>query len=197
MDTLGDRLSRQFFARNTVTVARNLLGKLLASRLTGTLQAGRIVEVEAYRSADDPASHAYRGPTPRSKIMFAKPGVAYVYFTYGNHYCLNVTTEPVGRAGAVLIRALEPKLGLKQMMRRRKTRNPDNLTNGPGKLTRALGITDKQNGMDLTTSNQFSILDPKRQSIFETVSRTRIGIRSGIEKKWRFYIRDSPYVSRL
>jgi len=156
---------------------------------------GKIVEVEAYRGSDDPASHAYRGLTPRNALMFGEAGHAYVYFTYGNHYCLNVTTEKSGVPGAVLIRALEPLEG-QSVMRTLRPRVPDlELLNGPGKLTKAFGIDRKLNGHDMTKPGALFITGfPCRP--FKTIETTRVGIRVGREKLWRFCIGGSRYISK-
>jgi DNA-3-methyladenine glycosylase len=135
------RLVRPFFARDPVTLARDLLGRVLFYRTTEGLLAGRIVETEAYTGGDDPASHAFRGRTTRNAVMFGPAGHAYVYFTYGMHYCLNVTAEASGTAGAVLLRALEPLAG-DEIMRARGDRGPARrLLSGPGKIGRAFGLT--------------------------------------------------------
>lgn len=157
---------------------------------------GRIVEVEAYRGSDDPASHAYRGVTQRNRLMFGKGGFAYVYFTYGKHYCFNVVTERQSVPGAVLIRALEPIMGIETMKRNRRTLKVLNLTNGPGKLTEAMSITGEQNGLDLTRSKELFICKPKEKEKFKVVSTKRIGIRVGVDKPWRFYIKNNRFVSR-
>ncbi len=189
------RLGRRFYERNTLEVAPQLLGKLLVRRVDGWELVGRIVEVEAYRGRDDPASHASRGMTPRNQVMFREGGLAYVYFTYGNHYLFNVTTEPRGRPGAVLVRALEPIAGVEYMMRNRGTRDPRLLTSGPGRLTKALKIDKRLNGIDLTTSNELFIADDGY--VVERVARSpRIGVSGGTRRKWRFYVEGNPYVSR-
>jgi DNA-3-methyladenine glycosylase len=189
-------LPRSFYDKGTVTVARKLLGKRLV-RVRGRVELiGRIVEVEAYRGRDDPASHAYRGKTPRNTPMFGEPGHAYIYFTYGNHYCLNVTTQRPGVAGAVLIRAVEPLNGL-SLMRRLRPGVPDlQLTNGPGKLTKAFAIDKSLNEIDLTKLGHLFIGQPKSESMFVIERSPRIGITLGNERLWRFYIKFNPYVSR-
>ncbi|MCD6477655.1 MAG: DNA-3-methyladenine glycosylase [Candidatus Aenigmarchaeota archaeon] len=186
------KLSRRFFSRRTDLVARDLLGCILVRRIGNKKLSGKIVETEAYFGEDDPASHAYRGVTPRNKIMFGRPGFTYVYFVYGNHHCLNFTTEKVGKAGAVLIRALEPLEGTDVMMKNRGIKEIRNLTNGPGKLTKALGITREQNGLDLTGDILYVLKGEKPKEIVQT---TRIGIKDGKEMKLRFYIKDNKFVS--
>jgi DNA-3-methyladenine glycosylase len=189
-------LPRSFYTRDTLTVARELLAKHLV-RLVGESElVGRIVEVEAYGGADDPASHAYRGVTPRNRLMFGKGGFAYVYFTYGKHYCVNVTTERKGVAGAVLIRALEPISGIEIMQKNRGIKRVRDLTNGPGKLTEAIGVTKRQNGLDLTKGGELFICRPQTEEDFEVASARRVGIRVGAEKPWRLYIKSNKFVSR-
>ncbi len=188
-------LSKNFYARETVTVARDILGKLLV-RIRGNAQmSGRIVEVEAYRGSDDPASHAFRGPTPRNTQMFGDPGHAYIYFTYGNHYCLNATTHATGVPGAVLIRAIEPVEGVSIMKRLRPKVPALSLTNGPGKLTKALAIGKSLNGIDMTRFGPLFISDSKPESL-KIERSARIGISSGRDRLWRFYISGNEYVSR-
>jgi len=190
-------LPPSFYDKGTVAVARSLLGKRLV-RVRGRAKLfGRIVEVEAYRGRDDPASHAYHGRTPRNKPMFGDSGHAYIYFTYGNHYCLNVTTQRPGVAGAVLIRAVEPLIGL-SLMRQLRPAVPDlQLTNGPGKLTKAFAINKSLNEMDLTRPGPLYIGEPHEESSFVVGRSPRIGITSGKERLWRFYIKSNPYVSRV
>lgn len=188
------RLSRSFFENETPTVARQLLGKSLVRMIGAERLSGMIVEVEAYRGSDDPASHAYRGKTARNEVMFGAAGHSYVYFTYGAHYCLNVTTEAVGNPGAVLIRALEPIRGIKLMMKNRGIDDVTNITNGPGKLTQALKIDGSLNGEDLVTSKVLYLTEGV-ESLAVKVSR-RIGISRGVERKWRFYADDNPFVSK-
>ncbi len=186
-------LPRGFFARGTLQVARDLLGHLLVHETPEGRVAGRIVEVEAYRGPRDPASHAYRR-TPRSAIMWGPPGVAYVYFSYGNHYCVNVVTEPAGRAGAVLLRALEPVEGIQLMRRRRGTDDWRLLASGPGRLTQAMGITSAHNGADLTRPPLY--LARGRSGPVPVARSPRIGIRVATDRLWRYYIPGHPCVSR-
>ncbi len=169
---MADRLSRDFFNRPTLIVAQELLGKLLIFQNS----AGLITETEAYIGQDDPASHAYRGITKRTQVMFGPPGFSYVYFIYGMYNCLNFVTEEDGVAGAVLIRGLllvEPA--------------PFHL-NGPGKLCKHLGITREHNALDITESDFFYIKDAPFTPEFETTPR--IGISRGQEKLWRFVVRE-------
>ncbi len=187
---------RRFYERDVVKVARELLGKLLVREIEGKLLIGKIVEVEAYRGKDDPASHAYRGRTERNKVMFGKPGFAYVYLAYGVNWCLNVTAEPEGEPAAVLIRAVEPLEGLEEMMANRGVRNVRNLTNGPGKLTKAFKINGSFNGWDMTKGELLYIAYPVREENFQIGVSARIGIKVGLDKPWRFFIKGSPFVSR-
>ena len=188
-------LRSQFFARDTVEVAVGLLGKYLVRLQDHHRMVGWIVEVEAYRGRDDPASHAFRGLTPRNAPMFGEPGHAYVYFTYGNHYCLNVTTQSEGLPGAVLIRGVEPVEGL-EIMRRLRGNVPDSeLTNGPGKLTKAFAIDKSQNKLDITKRGQL-FFTSREDDDFEIWSSTRIGIRSGLDRLWRFYVKGNPFVTK-
>ena len=186
-----------FFARGTVEVAPDVLGKYLVRARDGRRRLiVRIVEVEAYRGRDDPASHAYRGPTPRNAPMFGDPGHAYVYFTYGNHFMLNITTQKAGTPGAVLIRGVQPVEGV-EIMRQLRPRVPDSeLTNGPGKLTKALDIDKRLNGLDMTRTGPLFIVDGAGPSL-EIWRSTRVGIgQAGLDRLWRFYIKDNPYVTK-
>jgi DNA-3-methyladenine glycosylase len=189
-------LPRRFYTRNTLTVAEKLLGKHLVRYTRGSEMVGRIVEVEAYGGSGDPGSHACRGMTPRNQLMFRKGGFAYVYFVYGKHYCFNVVTEKQNVPGAVLIRALEPIKGIEPMKKNRRARNVLNLTNGPGKLAEAMNITGKQNGLDLTKSKELFICKPEEKERFEVVSTKRIGIKVGVDKPWRLYIKNNMFISR-
>jgi DNA-3-methyladenine glycosylase len=188
-------LPREFFARDTVKVANDILGKQLVRVKGRARMTGRIVEAEAYRGSDDPASHAFRGLTPRNAPMFGEPGHAYVYFTYGNHYCLNVTTQASGTPGAVLIRAIEPLKGLSVMRALRPNVPELALTNGPGKLTKALGIDKALNEVDMTRPGPLFIVDVEIAG-FEIARSARIGIGEGQDRLWRFYISGNRYLSR-
>lgn len=188
-------LPRDFYARDTVKVAKGLLGKNLVRVRSKNRMEGRIVEVEAYRGLDDPASHAFRGPTPRSAPMFGEPGHAYIYFTYGNHYCLNITTQEVGTPGAVLIRAIQPLEGLREMRRLRPNVLDSNLTNGPGKLTKALGIAKSLNEIDMTKRGELFVTESD-ETAFDVAKSARVGISQGRDRLWRFYVAGSSYVSK-
>lgn len=198
-------LPRQFYDRDPRRVARDLLGKVLVRRQGRRLLAGRIVEVEAYLGQNDPAAHAAAGPTARNLVLFGPPGHAYVYFIYGNHYCLNVSCLPEGRAGCVLIRALEPLAGLEQMFRARglplparelRTTDLRLLTTGPGRLTEALGITrPRDNAKDLTRFSDLTILEDGFRVRRVTLT-PRTGITKAAEEKLRYVIAENPFVSR-
>lgn len=184
----GDRLARAFYARAAATVARALLGQRLVRVLDGRRLGGLICETEAYGGPDDAASHAFRR-TPRSAIMYGPPGFAYVYFIYGMHHCLNAVTEPDGCPGAVLIRGILPQEGLELMRPRRPGIADRRLTDGPGKLCRALQITAALNGVDLTESAELFIESGDGANEHEIVATPRIGVRGDRETRgrlWRF-----------
>jgi DNA-3-methyladenine glycosylase len=174
------RLNRSFYARDPVTLARDLLGRILFYRTPAGLLAGRLVEVEAYTGQQDPASHAFRGLTNRNAVMFGPAGFAYVYFTYGMHHCLNVTAQEPGRAGAVLIRALEPLRGI-ELMRAHGDSGPQaRLLSGPGKIGRAFGLTLRDNGRDLTRG-PLGIAAGTPLSDDEVLVGPRVGITRAVE----------------
>lgn len=189
-------LPRTFYEKNTVRVAKELLGKVLVRRLGSMRLEGIIVETEAYRGHDDAGSHAYRGQTKRNQVMFGEPGHAYVYFTYGMHYCLNVTTEPIGQPGAVLVRAVQPIRGVSEMMSLRGTQHVEDLTNGPAKLTQAFAVTKTLNGHDLTSGRKLYIAELSSPEPCSLASGTRIGIKAGAEKPWRFFAKGNSFVSK-
>jgi DNA-3-methyladenine glycosylase len=185
-------LERSFYARPTVEVARALLGKTLVHGAA----AGRIVETEAYLGGEDLAAHASRGVTPRTRVIFGPPGHAYVYLIYGMYECLNVVAEPEGVPGCVLIRALEPAAGVAAMRRRRPgVRSVHRLADGPGKLTRAMDITRKHNGCDLTRGPVL-ICDAGAPARFEIGVSPRVGVRHCADWPLRFFVAGSPFVSR-
>jgi DNA-3-methyladenine glycosylase len=188
------RVGRRFYARYTPTVARELLGCRLVRIVDGRRISGIIVETEAYRGSRDPASHAFRGRTPRNEVMFGPPGHAYVYFTMGAHFCLNITTETGGNPAAVLIRALEPGEGIAVMKNNRKLDEITRLASGPGNLTRSLQIDRSLNGEDVVRSRRLFLEDGPR--IGKVGISSRVGITTGTSFKWRFFAEDSPFVSR-
>ena len=181
-------LERDFFQRDTAIVARELLGKILVRKMPQGLTSGIIIETEAYYGTGDPASHAFRGATPRSRIMFGKPGVAYVYLCYGVYWLLNVVTEKEGTPGAVLIRGLKPLEGKEIMRQRRKIPGSRDLVNGPGKLTIAMGIDGTQNGSNMTSPDTRLYISGKNTAIneFDIESTSRIGIKDGKDRLLRF-----------
>ncbi len=187
-------LTTSFYRQPTGVVARKLLGKYLIRSLDGAVLVGRIVETEGYYYRGDPACHALRGMTKRNEVMFGQCGHAYVYFTYGNHYLLNVVTGKVGRGEAVLIRALEPIEGLDVMCQRRGREKELDLTTGPGKLTEALAIDLSLNGSDLRSS-ELMIARKERQQNFTVGRSARIGISNGKDLLERYYIAGNRYVS--
>jgi DNA-3-methyladenine glycosylase len=176
------RLPRSFYARPTVEVARDLLGKVVRHGPA----CARIVETEAYLGVGDAAAHSARGPTPRTRVIFGPAGHAYVYLIYGMHYCLNIVAEPEGVAGCVLIRAVEP-IGA--------VAGAALSSNGPGKLTRALGITLEHYGVDLTRG-PITLHEPTDKELFEIGISPRIGISQAAELPLRFFIRGNRFVSR-
>jgi DNA-3-methyladenine glycosylase len=188
-------LARSFYDQDTVDVAKDLLGKILVRKIDGNIISGIITETEAYRYKDDPASHTYGGMTERNKAMFGQVGRAYVYFTYGMHYCVNaVARSPDYDAGAVLIRSLVPKKGTDFMSRQRKTRDISNLTNGPAKLTQALKITKKEYGEDLTKRSSLYVIDGLEVKKSQILSGPRIGIKKANDKMWNFKIAKNVFL---
>jgi len=182
------RLRRAFFGRSVHEVAPELIGATLLFDGVG----GMIVEVEAYHHTD-PAAHSYRGPTPRNAVMFGPPGVAYVYRSYGIHWCLNFVCEQEGSASAVLIRALQPAAGLSAMRRRRGLAEERALCSGPGKLAEALRVTGKHNGLPLDRA-PFELRARERKR--EIVVGPRIGISKALEHPWRYGLKGSPFLSK-
>ena len=183
-----ETVPRTFYERDTVKVARDLLGKNLIRTIGKQTISGIITETEAYRYSDDPSSHAYRGLTERNKAMFGQVGRAYVYFTYGMYFCFNVVARNHNfAAGAVLIRGLSPEKGIGIMKKNRKTNKISNLANGPAKLTLALDINKKQYGVDLAKKTELYITSglDKKKKIFAS---ERIGIKNGVDKLWNFKI---------
>ena len=182
------RLTKAFFNRSVHEVAPDLIGTTLLFGDVG----GRLVEVEAYHHTD-PAAHSFHGPTPRNVVMFGPPGYAYVYRSYGIHWCLNFVCEPKGSAAAVLIRAVEPTVGLARMRRRRGLSDVRLLCSGPGRVCQALGITRADNGHALDEP-PFELL--ARSGEVEIVAGPRIGITKAAEKPWRYGLKDSRFLSK-
>jgi DNA-3-methyladenine glycosylase len=189
------RLGPSFFRRNALEVARGLLGRRLVVDLPDGRRSGLIVEVEAYRGRHDPASHACRGPTPRSEIMFGPPGRVYVYLSYGMHACMNLVAEPAGGAAAVLLRALAPIEGLERMRARRPDTPDHRLLCGPGCLTRGLDVDLGFNGADLATGPLWVDAARPRRVGYPIVAGPRIGIRRAVRRPWRFVLGGHPSIS--
>ncbi|MFZ3171672.1 MAG: DNA-3-methyladenine glycosylase [Carboxydocellales bacterium] len=201
---LLELLSHSFYARSAVIVAKDLLGCYIVHDCPqGGRTMGRVIETEAYLSQDDPACHAARGMTTRNKVMFGPSGKAYIYFTYGMHYCFNVVTAGEGIPEAVLIRALEPLEGLEQMANHRGKSKPKEFCSGPAKLVQAMGIKLEENASDLVTgpirfyrkSEAFGEGLEELEEL-EVVTTSRIGISAGENLPLRFYIAGSPWISR-
>jgi len=203
-------LHRDFFARDPRRVARDLIGKVLVRRgenpaVKGALLAGRIVEVEAYLGENDPAAHAAAGNTNRTSVLFGPPGHAYVYFIYGNHHCLNVSCQREGKAGCVLLRALEPLVGLEEMahargMVVRGPRDMPKLTSGPGRLAEAFGITrSRDNGCDLTSSDSSLWIgddgSPRERIRIRIGVTPRIGITKAADQPLRYLLAGNAFIS--
>jgi DNA-3-methyladenine glycosylase len=187
------RIRRSELPEDTVKLARFLIGKVVVHDLPAGRVSGRIVETEAYPPGD-PAGHHFRGPTPRIKSMYLAPGHVYVFFNYGNHFMLNVVSEPPETAAAILIRALEPLEGIEIMQRRRKTTQLLDLTRGPGRLAQALQIDRRHDGVDLCTDEKLWLgeVDRPTRLIGKSV---RIGITRAADKLLRFFERGNPFVS--
>ena len=189
-------VDRSFYRRPTLKVAPDLLGKVIVHKLDGHVLAARIVETEAYLGSGDRAAHSARGLTKSTQVIFGPPGRAYVYLCYGMYECMNLVAEPDGQAGCVLIRAVEPLLGMEEIQRRRpKAKRPRDLASGPGKLTQALGVTRERNGVDVTRG-ELTVRAMRRPEPFEIVTTTRIGISVSQDLPYRFYIKDNEHVSK-
>ena len=195
------KLPREFYVRDTLTVARELLGKIFVRRLNGKILAGRIVETEAYIAGEDESAHSSRGKTKRNATMFEEGGKLYVYFTYGMYHCANVVTEKEGKGDAVLLRAIEPLAGIETFALNRfgKTeiteKEKRNLLSGPGKICMAYALTKKEDGTDLSGDEIF-ILDAPILNENKIVKTTRVGISKSKDLPWRFYEKENVYVSR-
>ena len=180
-----------FYVRSTVKVARDLLGQILTHETEKGIAAGKIVEVEAYLPKNDPGATRLPGKTPRNAVLFGPPGFSYVYFCYGNHYLFNVVTEREGTPGGILIRALEPVKGM-ELMAQRRNQTGLGLSNGPGKLTQALGISRRHNQIPVWKRPLSIQAAPRKETVGVT---TRIGITEGWELPLRFYLKENPYLS--
>ena len=192
-------MNHSFFRQDTVELARKLLGCLLVHRTPDGVAGGMIVETEAYIGAIDKACHAYRNRSERTEIMYHDGGYAYVYFIYGMHHCFNVVTGPEGEGNAVLIRALEPVIGLELMQRRRNTKTLQNLCSGPGKVCLALDITKNEYGLDLCNADSpLHLIQYRHIPDAKIVASPRINVAYAEEAAawpWRFYVKENPYVS--
>jgi DNA-3-methyladenine glycosylase len=194
-------LDRAFFSRDPRRVARELLGKVVVRQHSGALLTARIVEVEAYLGEQDPAAHSAAGNTARTAVLFGPPGLAYVYFIYGNHYCLNVSCEPEGQAGSVLVRALEPLSGVEEMAKARgiEIHSPKDLlrlTSGPGRLAQAFSITRvRDNGCDLTSGDSNLWIGEDGYRARGIRLTPRIGITKAAEKALRYLLVGNVFVS--
>ncbi len=188
-------LPQEYFLGDTVTIARDLLGKIFVKiEADGLTMAGRIVETEAYIPHGDLANHSARGKTPRNAPMHENGGIIYVYIIYGIHHCLNFVTESEGKGAAVLIRAIEPISGIDRMQQRRKTTKLTNLCSGPGKLAQAYAIT-KADNLKVLGQSEFGVYAPIQKNKYKIVDTTRIGIRESKDLEYRFYIKGSKCVS--
>lgn len=196
----GKTLQRDFYTRPPEIVAREIIGKHIVRILNdGRIMIARIVEAEGYRGQEDPASHAFRGPTARNYPMFGPPGHAYVYFIYGMHWMFNISAHPPGVPGAILIRAVEPTLGIEWMIERRGTRRIIDLTNGPGKLAQALEIDGTLNDLDLCQHGPLYLTEGKLRATERVLNGPRIrvpGDAAARRRPWRFWIEGNPYVSK-
>jgi DNA-3-methyladenine glycosylase len=195
------KLPRKFYTRDVLTVAKELLGKIIVKKEKGLILSGVIVEVEAYDGEIDEAAHTFIGKTKRNEIMFGEGGFFYVYFTYGAHYCCNVVTGTEGKGTAVLIRAVEPLEGIETMIKNRFGRELKsekerfNLTSGPGKVCQAFSVTKQHYGIDLTGDEIF-ILNNNKLNENEIGVSQRIGIKKSVHLQWRFFIKNNNYISR-
>jgi len=195
MDMSGKVVPREFYERDPAEVARELLGKILVRKLDNVSLKGMIVETEAYYGQDDPASRAYKGRKKFNELMFKDVGKTFIYMVHGN-WLLNIVAHPRDGVGAVLIRAVEPLEGVEIMMRNRGVRSIYSLTNGPGKLTKALAITKDLNGIDVTDRVSKLKIIETIQYEFEVQHSYRIGVKKDLPIKLRFFIKGNKFVSR-
>ena len=194
-------LPQAFYDRDPRRVSRALLGKVLVRRERGNVLAGRIVETEAYLDGD-PAAHSYAGRTARNDVLFGPPGRCYVYFIYGNHYCLNVSCLPDGTPGAVLFRALEPLAGIARMASARgvaveRSKDLRNLTSGPGRMAQAFGVTrERDNGKDFFDKKSGLFIADDGYRVRKILATPRIGITKAADLPWRYLVHGNQFVSR-
>lgn len=195
------KLKKDFYTGDVNTVAKNLLGKIFVHNIGIKKLSGIIVEVEAYDGSVDKAAHTYIGKTKRNEIMFEEGGFLYVYFTYGAHFCSNIVTGKKNEGTAVLLRGIEPLEGIEIMAKNRfgfsvlPPKKKLNLTNGPGKICQAFQINNSHYGTNLT-KDEIYLLDNKKIKDTDIVVTTRIGIKKSIDLPWRYYLKDSSYVSK-
>jgi DNA-3-methyladenine glycosylase len=189
------KLPKEFYLRSAVITAKELIGKYIFRKAGKIILSGIIVETEAYTGRTDPAAHSYNGKTPRNAVMFEEGGAAYVYFTYGNHFCFNAVTCKKNTPSAVLIRGVEPVSGIEVMKKNRGTDEIFNLINGPGKLTKAFGIDRNLNGASLLGDEIYIAELIGENKIYHILKSKRIGITKNIDKLYRFYVKDNPFVS--
>lgn len=195
------KLGKDFYTRDVLSVANELLGKVIVKIDRGNMFSGRIVEVEAYDGSIDQAAHTYIGKTKRNEVMFNEGGYLYVYLSYGMHYCCNIVTGMEGSGTAVLIRAVEPLEGVNRMIKNRFPNKKLNkkelylLTNGPGKVCKSFAINKNHSGVDLT-GDKIYLEDSKLKDIEEIVNSRRIGITKSAHLPWRYFIKNNPYLSR-
>jgi DNA-3-methyladenine glycosylase len=200
---MNNKLTKDFYTGNVLVVAKNLLGKIFVfnDKRIGKKLSAKIVEVEAYDGKVDEAAHTYNGKTERNKIMFEAGSYLYVYFTYGKYFCANIVTGKKGEGTAVLLRAMEANDATETFSQNRfgitfiNNKEKINLLNGPAKICQAFGITKEQYGLSLL-SDEIYLLDAPKIPKNKIVQTTRIGIKKSTELPWRFYIKDSPYISR-
>jgi DNA-3-methyladenine glycosylase len=188
-------LGRKFYERDPAMVAKDLLGKILVRKIGSEILAGKIVETEAYYGARDPASRAYKGKMKFNELMYAEPGRTFIYMVHGN-WLLNIVAHLKGEVGAVLIRAIEPVQGIEVMERNRQVENLRSLTDGPGKLTKALAITRELTGVDVTNRKSELTVTKGEKREFEISSSHRIGVRVDLPQKLRFFIKGNKFVSK-
>lgn len=186
-------LSKDFYERNPASVAKDLLGKILMRKVDSEVLSGRIVETEAYYGGNDPASRAYKGRKKFNELMFMDVGKTFIYMVHAN-WLLNIVAHPTGGVGAVLIRAVEPIEGIETMRNNRDVKRLRDLTNGPGKLTKALAVTKELNGIDVTKRDSQIVVVEGRGESFEVCSSHRIGVKVDLPRKLRFFIKGNKFI---